>query len=243
MPRRSSTTEPLTARSVVLSALLGYHPPALPVSTLVRVGTLFDVAERTTRVALSRMVADGDLTSSDGVYRLTERLQRRQHRQDANAEPHVTTWDGSWTVAVVTSGARSQADRNALRQAMTGHRMAELREGVWARPDNLDRTTDALVATQCTVFRATYSDPHELARRLWDLDAWGDTARELLAEMAEPADLRTGFVLVADVVHHLHADPHLPPELLPEDWPGTGLRERYRDYRSSFADRLRAEGP
>ncbi len=52
---------PLTARSIVASALLGTHPPVLRGQLLVRLGELFGVAEGTTRVALSRMVAAGEL--------------------------------------------------------------------------------------------------------------------------------------------------------------------------------------
>lgn len=62
---------PLTARSIVLSTLLGHHPPRLPARALVRVGELFGIAEGTVRVALSRMVAAGDLYQSDGSYALT----------------------------------------------------------------------------------------------------------------------------------------------------------------------------
>ncbi|MDT4936583.1 MAG: phenylacetic acid degradation operon negative regulatory protein, partial [Pseudonocardiales bacterium] len=36
--RNLPTIQPLTARNVVLSTLLGYHPPELPISALVRVG-------------------------------------------------------------------------------------------------------------------------------------------------------------------------------------------------------------
>ncbi|TMR26179.1 hypothetical protein ETD96_41735, partial [Actinomadura geliboluensis] len=43
---------PLTARSVVLSTLLGVHPPRLPARHLVRVGDLFGIAEGTIRVCL-----------------------------------------------------------------------------------------------------------------------------------------------------------------------------------------------
>jgi len=57
---------PLKARSVVLSALLGFHPPQLPVSTLVRIGELFGIAEGTIRVGLTRMVADGDVVADNG---------------------------------------------------------------------------------------------------------------------------------------------------------------------------------
>ncbi|MCP9969263.1 hypothetical protein [Actinomadura madurae] len=73
---------PLTARSVVLSTLLGVHPPRLPARYLVRVGELFGIAEGTIRVALSRMVTAGDLVQSGGTYALTERLLERQARQD-----------------------------------------------------------------------------------------------------------------------------------------------------------------
>ena len=58
--RNLPTVRPLSARSVVLSTLLGFHPPALPAKALIRVGTLFDMPERTVRMALTRMVADGD---------------------------------------------------------------------------------------------------------------------------------------------------------------------------------------
>ena len=80
---------PLTARSVALSTLLGYHPPALPISALVKVGELFGIADRATRVALTRMVKDGDVTVDNGVYRLSERLLRRQADQT-----HIAAGDG-----------------------------------------------------------------------------------------------------------------------------------------------------
>src|ERR1700738_957590 len=78
---------PLTARSVALSTLLGYHPPALPISALVKVGELFGIRHRAIRVALTRMVRDGDVTVDNGVYRLSERLLGRRAQQDALASP------------------------------------------------------------------------------------------------------------------------------------------------------------
>ncbi|MYR63731.1 PaaX domain-containing protein, C- domain protein, partial [Streptomyces sp. SID625] len=61
---------PLSARSVVLSLLLGTHPPELPVKDLVRAVEPFGVGGSTLRAALSRMVAAGDLRRADGVHRL-----------------------------------------------------------------------------------------------------------------------------------------------------------------------------
>ena len=61
MATTRNTERPLSARSVVASTLLGMRPPRLPTQILVRSGALFGIAEGTTRVALSRMVAAGEL--------------------------------------------------------------------------------------------------------------------------------------------------------------------------------------
>jgi phenylacetic acid degradation operon negative regulatory protein len=241
--RNLPAIKPLTARSVVLSTLLGYHPPVLPVSALVRVGGLFDIAEGAVRAALSRLVAAGDLVTDDGTYQLTERLVRRQRRQDDSASPQSRPWAGDWEMAVVTTPARPQAERVALRKAMIDLRLAELREGVWLRPGNLVRQADGpvegTVAGQCTFFRCGYPDSLGLSRQLWDLPAWAVAARGLHAELGATSDLKDGFMLIARVVRHLRLDPCLPPELLPPDWPAPSLRNRYTTYRDQFAQRLR----
>src|ERR1700709_800870 len=104
--RQPAMIRPLTARSVVLSTLLGYHPPALPVRVLVRVGALFDIAESTIRVALTRMVADGAVIAEYGVYRLSDRLLIRQERQEDDRAPRTVPWDGTWEMVVLTGPAR-----------------------------------------------------------------------------------------------------------------------------------------
>jgi phenylacetic acid degradation operon negative regulatory protein len=238
--RHLPAIRPLTARSAVLSVLLGYHPPELPVSALVKVGALFDIAERTTRVALSRMVADGDLQTRDGVYRLTERLVRRQRQQEDSASPAEKPWKGDWEMAVVTTSARPQAERVALRKDMVDLRLAELREGVWIRPNNLERVINGVVADQCRFFECRYPNPAELVGELWDLAAWSSAADDLFAELAEPRSLKSDFILIAEAVRHLRLDPCLPAELLPDGWPGPALRRRYIEFRDDYAERLRA---
>lgn len=230
---------PLTARSVVLSTLLGYHPPELPVRALVRMGSLFDIAERTIRVALTRMVGEGDLVAENGTYRLTDRLVRRQAQQEEGTSPHSKPWNGDWRMIVVTSSARPLAERVALRKLMVDLRQAELREGVWLRPDNLDHQAEDSTLGQCTFFTCQYPDSQDLVDRLWDLEEWADIARELDAALDETTDLKSGFLWIAEAVRHLRLDPYLPPELLPGDWPGPRLHERYAAFRDQFAQRLR----
>ncbi len=230
---------PLTARSAVLSTLLGAHPPRLPARSLVRVGELFDIAEGTIRVALSRMVAAGDLTQVNGDYQLTRRLRARQARQDQSRTPTTHEWDGTWEIAVVTAARRPPAFRTAFRAAMAELRLAELREGTWLRPANLSRPRPALVTEQCT-FLVGHPELPDLAAALWDLPGWAARARELHAALDEAADLPSSFILAAAVLRHFMADPLLPAELLPSDWPGAALRERYEQFDHRFQSVLRA---
>jgi phenylacetic acid degradation operon negative regulatory protein len=111
---------PLSARSVVLSLLLGAHPPELAVRDLVTVGEHFGIAEPTLRVALTRMVAAGDLDRTDATYRLSARMLERQRRQDVALEPDRVEWAGDWELVVVTSAGRSAGDRAELRASMVG---------------------------------------------------------------------------------------------------------------------------
>src|ERR1700737_5305326 len=127
--RNLPSITPLTARSVTLSTLLGYHPPALPISALVKVGELFGIRDRAMRVALTRMVKDGEVTADDGVYRLSEKLLRRQADQDALTSPPTRRWTGGWEMAVVTSTNRPLAERVALRKSMVRYRMGGLGGG------------------------------------------------------------------------------------------------------------------
>jgi phenylacetic acid degradation operon negative regulatory protein len=224
---------------VVLSTLLGTYPPRLPARSLVRVGELFGIAEGTIRVALSRMVSAGDVTLVNGDYQLTSRLRDRQARQDQSRSPSMRLWDGSWEIAVVTAARRPPAERTAFRTAMTELRLAELREGMWLRPANLTRERPALVTEQCTFLVGRPEQPG-LAATLWDLPGWAARARELTDALDEAADLPSSFVLAAAVLRHFLANPLLPAELLPADWPGTRLRARYEDFDRAFRQLLAA---
>ena len=46
MPTTATLVRPLTARSVVLSLLLGAHPPRLPVRDIVDAGEAFGISHR-----------------------------------------------------------------------------------------------------------------------------------------------------------------------------------------------------
>jgi phenylacetic acid degradation operon negative regulatory protein len=129
--------------------------------------------------------------------------------------------------------------------------LAELREGVWVRPDNLDPgrfpAARAVLDAQCRSFagdlRSETEDDAALAASLWDLPAWAATAETLRADLAavtgelasgDHAVLAPAWLLSAAVLRHLLADPLLPDALLPPEWPGAALRADYDRYDHAF---------
>lgn len=227
----------MTARSVVLSVLLGAHPACAGASELVRLTSDFGIKETTLRVALTRMVGAGDLIRSADGYRLSDRLLARQRRQDDAIDPRVRPWRGDWVTLVVTSVGNDARTRASLRTAMHGKRFGELREGVWMRPDNLELDLGPEIDARVRVLRARDDDPAELAALLWDLPAWAQAGHELLAEMSAAPDIPGRFVVAAATVRHLLTDPVLPAELLPADWPGARLRAAYHDFATELLER------
>lgn len=231
------TLSRMTARSVVLSVLLGAHPAWATAGELIRLTADFDIRESTLRVALTRMVSAGDLVRSQDGYRLSDRLLARQRRQDDAINPRLRKWDGTWSTLVITSVGTDARTRAGLRTALQDSRFAELREGVWLRPDNLDVDLPGDVLDRVRVLRARDEDPAGLAARLWDLSGWVRVGHELLDEMASAADIPQRFVAAAAMVRHLLTDPVLPDELLPDNWPGAALREAYMNFAAELVAR------
>lgn len=239
---------PLSARSIVASTLLGMRPPRLSTRILVGSGELFGIAEGTTRVALSRMTSRGELQATEDGYALAGPMLDRQARQDISRRGATRSWRGGWRTEVVVGPARSAGERSSLRNAANGLRLAELREGVWLRPDNLPHVAlpqaEAVVDEQCTGFTSRpRADAANLAAELWDIASWAKQARALHRRLEQVGQhlgrerltvLPDSFVLSASVLRHLQADPLLPPTLLPKDWPGSDLRLAYEEYDAAF---------
>jgi len=227
--------KPLPARSVVLSLVLGAVPHRMSPAELTRAGAHFGIPAATTRVALTRAVAAGDLRRDGSDYALGDRLLARQRRQDEAVEDAELPWDGTWETAVIVVTGRSAAERAVLRESLGRARLAELREGVWMRPANLRRAPSYADDPVLTCLRSTPAgDPAALAAQLWDLEGWaaaGQSLVELLERTRQPPDR---LAVAAQVVRHLTSDPLLPASLLPPDWPGAELRAEYAAYQAEL---------
>ncbi|MEH3136696.1 MAG: PaaX domain-containing protein, C- domain protein [Mycolicibacterium neoaurum] len=227
----------LTARSVVLSVLLGAHPAWASAAELITLTSDFGIRESTLRVALTRMVGAGDLVRSADGYRLSDRLMARQRRQDAAIEPRERDWDGVWTTVVITRVGADARSRAELRNMLAQNRFGELRDGVWLRPDNLEVALPADVLARTRVLHSRDDDPAELVTQLWDLDGWATEGTRLIDEIDSAEDVPTRFVAAAAIVRQLLTDPVLPADLLPAGWPGERLRRAYRNFAAELVAR------
>ncbi len=238
--------EPLSTRSIILSVLLGTHPPQLSGQQLIGLGNLFGIRPGTTRTALSRMATSGELAANDGNYSLGFRLQQRQRQQDASRRRPLTSWDGRWFTVIAIPDRRPMAERRFFRAAMTGARMGELRPDVWMRPANIappDQPEDALL--QRGELRA--DDPKALVAQLWPLAEINQRSDRLRSTLEghrsslhndNPDHLRTAFLLSAAAIRFLRVEPQLPDELEPDSWTPPQLRPVYDDFEIAFQHQL-----
>jgi phenylacetic acid degradation operon negative regulatory protein len=226
---RVSEIPPLSARSAVLSLLLGTPSRSLSAAQLAAAARHLDINPATVRVALTRAVAADELVRDGSQYRLGPRLVERRARQDVHEA--VVAWEGTWETAVVVTTGRSGTDRAALRTRLAGARLAELREGVWMRPTNLRRGTADLSSIDVRLFTATpHDDPAGLAAELWDLAGWTDETLRVLAALEDTSEPGPRLAVAAHLVRHLSTDPLLPDELQPDDWPAAEARQAYARY-------------
>jgi phenylacetic acid degradation operon negative regulatory protein len=242
----SDALRPLNARSIVLSVLLGSHPPEMPVRRLLEFTSLFGLADGTVRTALSRLVAADELTASDGVYRLSDRLLVRQSEQDTGRTAPTDQWDGTWWFAVITAERRTVAERREFRQRASGARLGELRPDTWLRPANIPITLDQpdVIVTRGPLVRG---DGAAIAAQLWDLPGLERRAAVLvdalagLTEILEPpvpdVELPAAFSTLAACQRFLRVEPQLPAELSPHRSADT-LRARYGDVVGRFQSAL-----
>ncbi|WP_234834634.1 PaaX family transcriptional regulator C-terminal domain-containing protein [Mycolicibacterium stellerae] len=245
---------PLSARSVLATALLGADQPHLKVGELVDMAALFGISDGAARTCLWRMASAGELVGDDGTYALAGRLlERRQRVDDASRidDTDLPPWDGTWELAVVSMERRPATDRLALRKAASALHLGELREGMWLRPDNLERnrlpSMRAVLDQQCVHFHRAETDiPAETVRSVFRLDDWAVDARRLTTAMRDELDVEAldaedfayQFALSIAAVRHLQLDPLLPAELIPRRWPARAMRNTYRRFDEVFKRRL-----
>lgn len=240
-------TRPMQARSALFDVYgdhLRSRGSQAPVAAIVRMLDPVGISAPAVRTAISRMVMQGwlepvQLAGGRG-YRTTERANRRLDETGNRVYGRVVpTWDGRWHLVLVDPPA-SRAARTRLRADLAFVGYAELVDNVWVSPYprvELEEILERAGASARTA-RADGFDPEPTGA--WDLDqlrasydVWLASADQLvrhhLASHDDPdeAAFAARFHLVHEWRKFLFADPGLPSELLPGDWPGRDAAELF----------------
>ena len=221
-----------------------------PVAAIVRLLAPVGIAAPAVRTAISRMVMQGWLepvTVEGGRgYRATSRAKRRlDEAGDRIYGRHHPHWDGAWHLAFVDPPATRSA-RGRLRADLAFLGYAELADNVWVSPfarGELDSVLERAGAPRAPPVPSTSTRPPRTpgistssARRTttgWPTPTACSPGTSSSTETDEAA-FAGRFHLVHEWRKFLFADPGLPEQLLPQDWPGRGAAERSRRRRRGW---------
>ncbi|MGW2380993.1 PaaX family transcriptional regulator C-terminal domain-containing protein [Streptomyces sp. NPDC001658] len=185
--------------------------------------------------------------SADTVRALAPNADFLRHafQQDAGLAP----WDGVWHLAAFAVPESARTARDSLRETLVHLGGAPLQGGLYVCANAWEPyveeaahrlgAQDALtLLTTTDLRRGGVQKPAELARGLWPLPEIADRYHRLgrltrprLERLTGPdvlspsALLTVAVELAAELTRAMEPDPLLPPELLPQPWPGTQARE------------------
>ncbi len=222
------------------------------------VGTLIQLMEElgftpeSVRVALSRMVSHGWLSTRRigrrSYYALTERSRRRLEEAAARIfAPEDGGWDGRWRILTYSVPEGRRSDRDRLRRELTWLGFGALSSSTWITPAPLfEQAREVLEAQGLKEYVALFTAEHHgpgaarwLAEKCWDLTAINRRYGQFIASVRPRLGRRPGsdnacFAAQVRLVHEfrkfLFIDPGLPASLLPRDWRGHEARRLFQEY-------------
>ncbi len=209
-------------------------------AALIRLLEPLGISAPAVRTAVSRMVAQQWLTTTDGSgggeYVLTQHA--RDWLDQAGARIYRTekrSWDGDWHLRVLAPIA-DRARRERVRSRLRFLGMAPVSDSTWVSPRasvEVDRLlesegVDAIAISGAQVQPAgALLDAFDVAGLEAAYADWLDEAAALVAPSLNgtaAGDDVQAFVVRSELLHSwrkfLFTDPGLPHELLPSDWSG-----------------------
>lgn len=228
----------ITPKKLILDLVLASNDLPLSAKEAVAACGLFDIGETSSRVALTRLLADGLIKSVErGVYQLGPNAIELADEVSARRtiDRTVRAWSGDYiTVFTATLG---RVDRTALLRRERALKMVgfrELEKGLYIRPDNIDPDLTVVmdqlkylgVESGAIIARASGFEAAIKSRiqKLWDGDALTRSYR-VLSEKLEtwmtnadqlPLDkaARESLILGSSAIHQVVFDPLLPEPLV-----------------------------
>ncbi|MFJ4501608.1 PaaX family transcriptional regulator C-terminal domain-containing protein [Streptomyces sp. NPDC088864] len=245
----------------------------MPVAGLVRLLGAVGVDAPAVRSAVSRLKRRGLLVAArtaDGAAGYALSADARQLLDDGDRRiyrhPEPPLSDG-WVLAVFSVPEAERHKRHLLRSRLSRLGFGTAAPGVWIAPaglrDEARHTLERLgLHPYVDLFRGDhlgFAPTREAVARWWDLDAVARLHHGFLDRhepvlraweargdgAVDPEGAYRDYLTALDSWRRVpYADPGLPPELLPPDWPGARsaavfrlLHERLRDAGAEFAHR------
>ncbi|MFD8641967.1 PaaX family transcriptional regulator C-terminal domain-containing protein [Streptomyces zaomyceticus] len=256
-----------TPRSLIVSLYGAYgrtpDGSPMPVAALIRLLAVLGVDAPSVRSSVSRLKRRGLLLpgrTADGAagYALSEDARRLLDDGDrriyARTEPKLSE---GWVLAVFSVPEAERHKRHLLRSRLARLGFGTAAPGVWIAPARLyEETRNALERLELSPYVDLFRGDHlgyaataGAVARWWDLPSIAGLHEEFLAAhepvlrawRAAPAgaeDAYRDYLLVLDSWRRLpYADPVLPAELLPDDWPGRRSAEVFAALHELLRDR------
>ncbi|WP_243712767.1 PaaX family transcriptional regulator C-terminal domain-containing protein [Actinomadura sp. 6K520] len=225
------------------------------ITTFARLG----VGEHAVRSTLSRMVGRGLLMRHRSGRRMHFGLTPRSEEILRDGEDRVwrrgvlnDDWDGTWTVLAFSMPESWQRVRHDLRARLTWAGFGSLGNGTWIAPSRVD--VRPIVAGlglngHLKVFAGAAEQPTDVGamlREAFDLDGLAGGYLAFLGRWdrpdplpGAPDDLARHLWLTTEWLQLVRADPRLPVEHLPADWPAIRAQRVVRELRDRYAPSAR----
>ena len=237
--RADAAVRPQTLMLNLLGRYLLDRRVVVSAASVIEVFARAGIGEHAARSTLARMVNRGMLTRQRHgramYFGLTPQAERILH----DGEDRIwrsgavnLDWDGYWTLLGFSLPESWQRQRHELRSQLTWAGFGPLFNGLWAAPGRVE-VTDLVASlgleSRVKAFYAQVvpgTDIARMARENWDLGAVASRYQRFLARwQGQDTPVRRGdplaaqLLLASDWLQVIRADPRLPAEHLPADWP------------------------
>ena len=221
--------------------------------TLLETLALFDIEDKATRQAISRLAAKGWI-ESERIGRRTRwmltpwadgLLTRGAERIYGLGNPGLA-WDHQWLVLLASVPESRRSQRTDMSVGLGWAGFGSLGQGVWICPwvEREAEAAEVLLESgvlDATMFRSTMTnvgDPLALSRRAWPPDhIAADYVRFIdRFQSTSGPEVRSLIELVHEWRHFPLLDPGLPKELLDADWPGDKAAQLFAETRLRLSE-------
>ena len=216
------------------------------------------VGEHAARSTLARMVNRGMLTRQRHgramYFGLTAQAERILHDGEDRiwrAGAVNQDWDGYWTLLGFSLPESWQRERHELRSQLTWAGFGPLFNGLWVAPGRVEVTRLVASLGLESRVKAFYAqtvpgtDIAKMVQENWNLDAiasryhgflsrWQGTDTRPDAPLGRDP-LAVQLLLASDWLQVIRADPRLPAEHLPADWPAAKAESLFAELDKTVA--------